>query len=411
MNGTFLRCRIGPRSPRSRAICLWICAALIGALVSIPARAAEMRKPPVKAIKPARKETKEEPEPLPPPRPKKVPAVKPTPQPGVGTVPMKGLAFETLTLNDAEPPIVLNLAYRKGVVGRHPVILMLGAMRPGEVPFWSTNLVSEGYMLATFIPKYPPDPDPRRRPEWLNFDQRFAHSYVLGASRTPGDSGRVIDLLSTRKDVLSPKIGWLGSSSTGIPGLAAACREPRIAAVVAFVSTGAIEDWLQTWHTNKLWKHKDKSLWPETEMLLEDDPINHVAGLYPAAVLMVNGSADKVVDAHSARLFFEAAKPYYANDPSRLRLVMYEGFTHNLPQDVVRLYAEHWFHLYLHPTQAAPKPAPIATNLPASVRNTQINETPHEAVTGAAPSPAGSPQPAPRVPPAENGTAPRGEAR
>src|SRR5262249_22101550 len=157
----------------------------------------------------------------------------------------------------------------------------------------------------------PPDPDPARRPQWLFFDQRFAHSYVLGGYRAPRDAARVIDYLIARGDVHPKKIGWLGSSSTGIPGLAVATREPRLAAIVAFVSTGAYRQWLDSWHANGLWRGSGSELWPETEALLAHDPILHVEKMFPVAVLMVSGGNDKVVDPNTAKAFVEAARPFY----------------------------------------------------------------------------------------------------
>jgi len=207
---------------------------------------------------------------------------------------------------------------------------------------------------------------------------------VVGGARAPGDAGRVIDYLVGRGDVHPGKIGWLGSSSTGIPGLAVAAREPRLAAIVAFVSTGAYRQWLQTWHTNGLWQGETPDLWPESRKLLEtDDPILHVSTMYPTAVLMVSGADDKVVDPATARAFADAARPYYEADPGRLRLVVYEGFAHNLPIDVVRMYAEHWFHLYMDPTEDPPVPPPAPTSLRESVVGTQINAADHKDVVGA----------------------------
>jgi dienelactone hydrolase len=292
-----------------------------------------------------------------------------------------GLHFETVTLADEGPAAAVSVLYRDARLAQRPVILMLGGLDPHKPPEWSTGLLERGYMLAAFTVAHPPDPDPARRPAWLVFDERFAHSYVLGGMRAPHDAGRVIDYLITRDDVNPSKIGWLGSSSTGIPGLAVAAGEPRLAAIVAFVSTGAYEAWLDTWEPNGLWKGGPDGLWPETRALLaKHDPIRHVAGLFPTAVLMVNGGEDKVVDPASARAFAAAARPYYAKDPERFRLVIYEGFGHNLPRDVVRMYAEHWFGLYLNPTKPAPRPGEPVTSLPESVRRTQINAADHRSV-------------------------------
>lgn len=297
----------------------------------------------------------------------------------------KPLNFETVTLDDREPAATVQILSRPADLQRRPVILMLGALNPDGPPDWSTGLLAEGYMLVAFNVHYPPDPDPARRSQWLFFDQRFAHGYVLGGARAPGDAGRVIDYLVARDDVHPDKIGWLGSSSTGIPGLAVAAREPRLAAIVAFVSTGAYRLWLQSWHSNGLWQGRTPDLWPETEKLLAtDDPILHVSTMYPTAVLMVSGGDDKVVDPATASAFADAARPYYEADPGRLRLVVYDGFAHNLPIDVVRMYAEHWFHLYMHPTEEPPVPPPAPTSLRDSVVGTQINAADHRDIVGAA---------------------------
>ena len=287
--------------------------------------------------------------------------------------------YESRTLPNGDAPITLNLAYHPGSVARHPVILMLGSLPTNQVPDWSTNLVREGCMLVAFSAAHPPDPDPARRAQWLYFDQRFAHSYVLGAQRAIADTKPVIDYLVSRGDVDPGKIGWLGSSSTGIPGLAVATQGPRLAAVVAFVSTGAYRQWFDTWQPNGLWRGQTYSLWPETEALLKEyDPILHAEKLFPTAVLMVSGGEDKVVDPKTARAFVEAARPAYKADPDRLRLVVYEGFGHNLPADVVRLYAEHWFHLYMSPTSAPPAAAAAPASLEQSVARSQINAADHK---------------------------------
>ncbi|MBN1489208.1 MAG: prolyl oligopeptidase family serine peptidase [Phycisphaerae bacterium] len=295
----------------------------------------------------------------------------------------EAITFETVTLAEGGPTATLEIAFRPSPLQRRPVILMMGSLEPRQLPPWSEGLLAEGFMLAAFRVAHEPDADPAKRPQWLFFDQRFAHSYVLGGYRAPQDAGRVIDYLVSRGDVNPDKIGWLGSSSTGIPGLAVATREPRLAAIVAFVSTGAYRQWLETWHTNGLWRGETKDLWPETEALLKHDPILHVETMYPTAVLMVSGGADKVVDPRTARAFVEAARPYYARDPDRLRLVVYEGFGHNLPIDVVRMYAEHWFRLYLHPTRPPPKPPAEAANLRESADRTRINAADHQDVVGA----------------------------
>lgn len=298
--------------------------------------------------------------------------------------------FDSVTLTNGGPPATVQRAWMPGRLARHPVILLLGSLGTNALPDWSTNLVQGGYMLAAFSVAHPLDPDPARRAQWLVFDERFAHSYVLGGVRTPGDAGRVIDYLVALPEVDADKIGWFGSSTTGIFGLAAAVHEPRIKAIVAFVATGAYERWLSTWQPNGLWRGGTNGLWPETVALLpRADPIHSVSNLFPTAVLMISGAVDKVVDPASAQTFIEAAQPYYTRDPERLRFVRYEGRGHNLPRDILQLYAEHWFRLYLHPTRQPPAPNPSTPTLTESARRTAVSATPHETVIGATPAPSG----------------------
>jgi hypothetical protein len=294
------------------------------------------------------------------------------------------LRFESVTLKEGGPVATLHVLWCPGAAARHPVILMLGALDPGVPPAWSTNLVQEGWMLCAFSVEHPPDPDPARRPQWLVFDERFAHSYPLAAQRAIADSQRVVAYLRTRADVNLDQLGWFGSSSTGIPGLAVATQGPRLAAVVAFVSTGAYRAWLDTWQPNGLWRGGTNGLWPETKRLLTTvDPLLYASNLWPTATLLVNGGDDKVVDIRSARAFVEAARPAFTNDPARLRLVNYEGFGHNLPPDVVRDYAESWFRLYLHPINPRPGPPAPIHSLAEAARQTQLNTVAHASVVGA----------------------------
>jgi hypothetical protein len=267
------------------------------------------------------------------------------------------LRHERVSLPDDTAPTQIDILSAPSSIKRRPAILMMGELTPDQPPPWSLNLLADGYMLVAFTTMHPPGPDPARRPAWLVFDARFAHGFALGAKRMPIDAGRVIDHLIGRGDVHPDKIGWFGSSSTGIPGLAVAAREPRLAALVAFVSTGAYAKWFDTWPHHDLWRGGPYDLWPETrDLLRQHDPILHVGTMYPTAVLMLSGAEDKIVDPDSARAFMKAARPYYRDDPNRLRLVVYEGFGHNLPRDVVQMYAEHWFRLYMPPTRPPPGP-------------------------------------------------------
>ena len=122
---------------------------------------------------------------------------------GLGAAPVR---FESVTLDEGGPAAKVGLQWCLGTAVRHPVILMLGALDSNAPPAWSTNLVQEGWMLCAFSVAHPPDPDPARRPQWLVFDERFAHSYPLAAQRAIADSQRVVAYLRTRADVDPDKL-------------------------------------------------------------------------------------------------------------------------------------------------------------------------------------------------------------
>src|SRR5215831_13338837 len=116
------------------------------------------------------------------------------------------LSYSSITLKEDGPPATLDLLWCPGTTARHPVILMLGAMESNAAPAWSTNLVQEGWMLCAFSVAHPLVPDPAKRPQWLVFDERFAHSYPLAAQRAIIDSQRVVAYLRTRDDVNPDKL-------------------------------------------------------------------------------------------------------------------------------------------------------------------------------------------------------------
>ena len=58
-------------------------------------------------------------------------------------------------------------------------------------------------------------------------------------------------------------------------------------------------------------------------------------------------------------------------------------FGHNLPQDVVQMHAEHWFRLYMNPTNPPPKSPGAPVDLKQSVIRSQINAADHRKVVGA----------------------------
>ncbi len=58
--------------------------------------------------------------------------------------------FATVFLTNRQPTIKIELAWRPGIVAKHPAILMLGTARSNSLPSWSSNLLNEGYILVAF---------------------------------------------------------------------------------------------------------------------------------------------------------------------------------------------------------------------------------------------------------------------
>src|SRR5262249_43828154 len=142
--------------------------------------------------------------------------------------------------------------------------------------------------------------------------------------------------------------------------------------------TGAFREWFSTWEPNGLTRGGKLKLWEDTEQLLADEPIKHASELFPVAMLLVNGGDDKVVDVRSTRAFVDAAPPNYKTDRERPRLVVCEGMGHNFPVDAVKMHAEHWFRLYLHPTNPPPQPPAPIKQLKDSAKKLQINSADHQ---------------------------------
>jgi pimeloyl-ACP methyl ester carboxylesterase len=223
-------------------------------------------------------------------------------------------------------------------------VLFLGAMPNLSPSGWARRLLDQGICLAALQVEHPPEPNPQDRPVWLHFDARFAHFYAQIAERTPRDVQRAITLLKNSAEPNIDRFGMLGISTTGIAALAAACRVPDLASVLTFVATGAIQLWLETWKPNGLWKGPPGEEIREAtlKLLQAHDPIRHTAGLKGKRVLMINGAEDRVVDLGPARAFAASARNHMDNS-NNLRHVVYEGFGHNLPEDVVGMYAAAWF--------------------------------------------------------------------
>lgn len=145
------------------------------------------------------------------------------------------------------------------------------------------------------------------------------------------DITRTIDYLCTRDDVDPERIAAAGKSGGALTCLMAACREPRLEAVVSwkggadFVEMGRIRG--HGPHYEAAFKER-----PEfRETLAQADPINCAEHIFPIALAMINNRKDPEMPDHGAEALYAKLLPLYAQRPERLMLKFFETHkpTHN----------------------------------------------------------------------------------
>ena len=128
------------------------------------------------------------------------------------------LKYESVILRDGGPAVTIHILCRAARLDRRPAILMLGSLHPTSLLIG----VRACWKMATCWqpsawPIHPiPIPLGGLSGSYLTDAMPTATCWaVIGR---PPNARRVIEYLAKRGDVNLEKIGWIGSSSTGIQG-------------------------------------------------------------------------------------------------------------------------------------------------------------------------------------------------
>ena len=298
------------------------------------------------------------------------------------TIEYQDEVFEQIQLPD-KPEITVIINYRKDSAKPMPVMLNWFGQRDRKITELSkhlsltesmtitaklparqavmTELIERGCALVSFQNSKPdrrPWPKGRAKWVWPTPDPAGAESFARSAKYAPGDWGTVIDWIETRDDLRDDRIGYMGGSTTAIMGFGLISMESRITCAALIAGSGSMREFVEGWKRNYSWKEKGFDVWPETEELFEKwDPILFVDRIFPTALLIINGSDDKIIPIESVRHYYDAIRPHYAKDPDRLQFVVFEGAGHGWDQKWNTFMVVDWFDRYLIQDEA-PKPRP-----------------------------------------------------
>lgn len=131
-----------------------------------------------------------------------------------------------------------------------------------------------------------------------------------GFIESVGDIRRSIDVLSTRPEVDSTRVGYLGVSMGAILGTLVTATDERLRTAVLIVGGG---DWQTISKQSNEKFARDRRqiglLKPEEVAILDDiDPKNFAAHISPRPLLMISGTRDSIIPPASAKILFNAAR-------------------------------------------------------------------------------------------------------
>ena len=189
---------------------------------------------------------------------------------------------------------------------------------------------------------------------------------------TVWDVMRLVDYLSTRKDVDATRIGLTGISKGGIETYLAAAADPRIAVAVPYIGVQSFKWELD----NGQWRARINTIQDGFDASAQaagksNDSVDFVREFYarvvpgidgqfdgpamlsaiaPRPLLVVNGDSDANTPIAGVRLSVAAAKPQYeaANAADKLQLIVQENTPHRVnPESIDAGIA--WFVRWLKP--------------------------------------------------------------
>jgi len=159
------------------------------------------------------------------------------------------------------------------------------------------------------------------------------YSIIVG---TAMDVSMLIDMIPARLDIPMDKVGMTGVSLGGHATLIAMCLDERIQVGVPIIGSGDYRRLMELRAREYGCPKEDfvKYFPPALEAAVRRyDPIHHGARFANRPLLMLNGSADNIVQPECNQRLRTILKAYY-DDSSLLQLNIYPGVGHQVPAEM-----------------------------------------------------------------------------
>ncbi len=151
------------------------------------------------------------------------------------------------------------------------------------------------------------------------------------------DVPTLVDFLDERNDVVHERIGMMGVSMGGFISLLSATKEKRLKSIVSMGGGGDLENLLnKTQLLNVLpFKVLTRGIKKEIKELTDKiDPLCKLEKFFTTAILLINGSSDRIVPFECAKKLYHKLKPYYEEAPSKLVLKEYVNMGHQFTPEM-----------------------------------------------------------------------------
>ena len=264
--------------------------------------------------------------------------------------------------------------------GRRPVVIVLhgtgGNKDNGQIAELARKAAQAGFIGVAIDGRFHGERT-KAGTGSAEYNDAIARAFKTGEGHpfyfdTTWDVMRLVDYLSTRKDVDPARIGLTGISKGGIETYLTAAADPRIAAAVSYIGVQSFRWELD----NGQWRARINTIQDGFDASAEaagksNDSVDFVREFYarvvpgidgqfdgpamlsaiaPRPLLVVNGDSDANTPIAGVRLSVAAAKPLYEapNAADKLRLIVQENTPHRVnPESIDAGIA--WFVRWLKP--------------------------------------------------------------
>lgn len=156
---------------------------------------------------------------------------------------------------------------------------------------------------------------PTSGPSWMT---EITADYFMSVVRhTADDLTDALTFLAQTPDVRPDALVVGGFSMGAVAALVTGTEDPRVAGIIS-ASGSPLTDLLPV----RLFGSAPPSAEAE-EWARAHDAVAHIAEFAPRPLLIQHGEADDMVPVSGSKRLYEAARPYYAEHPDRLTLMLY----------------------------------------------------------------------------------------